>query len=499
MSYPSSQPSSSCAGSAGWNSYSLDDPSADDSPIISSTDTHKAPVFCLHNTVLTLNEEQNLKIHGYSAGDIKKSEKALIRRNITPSHREIFGHLQSGNGDTLGNIEKCIADGLSSTAGVDGKLRLLMEIQSYTRSCLKIATDNFNRHYFAFWPDRQKVVSMVIKWPNELKKQAAYVCKNWPELIIGNCIKVNFNSSISLCSNPLIKTLTPLDFQTFFRLVKDIWFDALSCNNTCTIERISHLLVSFAWEMSFNINFHPGPTRKRHERLEQAVLLTLQKGVSSTDDIDAFAFMLVTKPHIWCHHKRDVLQQMVGRAFNARHQKLSPLYAHWQEIPGSHESITRMVETEVIPDTAKAIHYLNDIHDYLMRHRDSHSDLSNNNQIHNGKYLVPFTNQLKSPILAPDLTISPTLEETGTALSTYFSFCRDHRHLSSDETSEDFMMKVPDTSKPGYCGLLETEENPIPKTDTKADSGTCRHHDEQPGRKRKQSKPSMRPGSFFKC
>lgn len=416
------QPAISGADSTGWHFPPPDDLSAS-STTINSPDTHKAPAFCLRNTTLTLHEEQHLKIHGYSAEEIARSEKALIQRNITPSHSEIAGHLQPDNGGALGTIEKCIESGLSSTAGVQGKLQLMTELQSYTKSCVKTATENFNRHYSSFWPDRQSIVTMVNKWPGALDQQAAVICNSWPELIVGNAVKVDFNSSISICSFLLRSELAPLDNQSFFRLVKDIWFDALSCENTCAIDRVSHLLVSFAWEISHNVYSLHGriPSSTRYERFEQEVLQMLQDGISCIDDIGAFAFMLVTKPHIWRDHKSDVLQLMVSRALQGRDQLLSPLCAQWLDDPNSHEQITKTVETEIIPDTASTMHYLNDIHGYLMEYRDRHPKCDDSHQIQNAKYFDPVTRQLKSPILAPDLTTTPTLEETRAALSAYFN------------------------------------------------------------------------------
>ncbi|WP_257296047.1 hypothetical protein [Endozoicomonas sp. YOMI1] len=496
MSSPSSQPAIFGADSTGWNFPPRDDLSAS-STTINFPDTHKVPAFGLRNTTLTLHEEQNLKIQGYSAEEIATSEKALIQRNITPGQSNIVAHLQSDNGDTLGSIKKCIEDGLSSTAGAQGKLQLMIELQSYTKSCVKTATENFNRYYSSFWPDHHSIVTMVNKWPKALQRQAADICKSWPELLVDNAVQVDFSSSISICSHFLNHKLAPLHCQSFFRLVKDIWFDALSCKNTCAIDRVSHLLVSFAWEMSFNFYYWHGgsPTHDRHERFEQAVQQMLQEGISCIDDIDAFAFMLVTKPHIWCHHKSDVLQLMVCRALKGRDQQLSPFCAQWRENPNSHEQITKTVETEIIPDTASAMHYLNGIHSYLMQYRDRHPNCSDRSQIHNAEYFDPVTRQLKSTILAPDMITTPTLEETGAALSAYFNFGPDqegYQNLSSEGTG-DFRTnrKVPDPSKPGYFGLLESTDNAEnPKPDTNAELNTRR--------KRKSAKPSVMPRSFIK-
>ncbi|MBO9481595.1 hypothetical protein [Salinisphaera sp. G21_0] len=502
MSNPSSQPAISGAVNSGWNFPPPDDPSAS-SAATHLPDTHKATAFCRRNTTLVSHEEQHLKIHGYSTEEIARSEKALVQRNITPSNSEIIGHLQSDNGDTLGTIKQCIENGLSSTAGVQGKLRLLMELQSYTKSCVKTAAENLNRQYSSFWPDRQSIVTMVNKWPSTLQRQGAVICKSWPELLVDNAVQVDFSSSISICSNELNFQLEPLDCLSFLRLVKDIWFDALSGGNICAIDRVSHLLVTFAWEMSFNLYYLRGssPTHDRHERFEQVVQQMLQQGIHCIDDIDAFAFMLVTKPHIWRNHQSDVLQLMVCRAFKGRDQQLSPLCARWREDAKSHEQIAKTVETEIIPDTASAMHYLNDIHGYLMQYRDRHPNCSDSSQIHNAKYFDPVTLQLISPILAPDLTTTPALEVTGATLSAYFNFCLDHQALSSNKTFEDFLTNrvVPDISVPGYFGLLESTDNAesmASRPGTSAELSTIRSHGEMPKRRKKLAKSPVVPRSL---
>lgn len=510
MSNPSSLPSLSGAESASGNFH----PPGGLSASASASDcpeSPKAPSFSQRNTTLILQEEESLKIDGYSIGEITKAEKALTQRNITPTLSEICSHLQSVHAD-LGILEKGIENGLSSTAGAQGKLRLSLELQSYINSQVKVTTEYFNRHYSSFWPDRQGIISMVNQWPETLQKQAAVICKSWPELLVDNAVQVDFSSSIRICSPDLGSHSAPLDCLAFFRLVKDIWFDALSCKNNCVIDRVSHLLISFAWEISFNFYLLRGrsPTHDRHERFEQTVQHMLTEGISHIEDIDAFAFLLVTKPLTWRNHQSDVLQLMICRALKGRDQQLSPLRAQWQEDPNSHEQIAKTVETEIIPDTACAMHYLNDIHGYLMQYRRQHPNCSGSNQIHNAKYFDPVTRQLKSSILAPDMTTRPTLEETAATLSAYFNVCLDQgRQGSSPEgTFEDFLTdrKEPDPSKPGYFGLLESAdntENPTSKPDNDADNNaetnTTHNYSVMPKHKRKRqsAKPSVMPRIFI--
>ena len=416
MSNPSSLPALSGADS-GW--YPPDSLSAS-STSINFPAPRKDSTFCLRNTTLTRSEEQNLKSLGYSTADITRAQKALAQRNITPTHSGIVSYLQSGHAYTLGTTKECIDSGLSATAGVQGKLRLMRELQGYTKNCVKTVTEQFNRHYSSFWPDRQGIVTMVNKWPEALHKQAAVICQSWPELLVGNAVQVNFNSSIGICSDELNRKLAPLECQAFFQLVKDIWVDALRSKNSCAIDRVSHLLISFTWEISHNLYYFHGrsPTHDRLERFEQMVQQMLQVGISSIDDIDAFAFMLVTKPHTWRTHKSNVMQLMVSRAL--QRQDLSPLFARWQGDPDSHEQITKTVETEII-DTVTAMHYLDDIHGYLMQYSDKRPGCSESNQITNAEYFDPVTRQLKTPILAHDITTRPSHEETRAALLAYFN------------------------------------------------------------------------------
>ncbi|WP_257266880.1 hypothetical protein [Endozoicomonas sp. ONNA2] len=181
------------------------------------------------------------------------------------------------------------------------------------------------------------------------------------------------------------------------------------------------MLISFASEISHNLYYLRGrsPTHDRLERFEQTVQQMLQDGISSIDDIDAFAFMLVTKPHTWRNHKSNVMQLMVSRALQGH--DLSPLFARWQGDPDSLEQITKSVEKEIIHDTVTAMHYLDDIHGYLMQYSDKRAGCRESNQIMNAEYFDPVTRQLKTPILAHDITTRPTHEETRTALWAYFN------------------------------------------------------------------------------
>lgn len=412
--YPADRSSTSTLSTAAWLLPPDDSPNPREPAI-------ERPLFHSRNTALTHLEKMDLNIRGYSEQEIQSALKILDDRKISPTHSSVSRFLESSNRIDKPAIQTTLNNAMAETMGVHAKSRLAKWLQDSVDSLQKKATKELNNHYASLWPDKQKILNIVDRWPDALKEQASYIRLHWPKLVVAGDMTFNFGSTTDVCSNYYGREKSPLGYQAFFRLVKDIWFNAIETENTGTINRVSHLLISFTKEISDNTYDHNGSNRKK--RFESVIQRELQKGIASTYDIGALTFLLVTNPPLWREHKSETLKLMVSRAFNGQERKLAILYSQWQN-QDQHAQISKTVESKVIPGVAMFMHYLHGIQDYLIQNkkRDSYFRReSEQKQIANGAYFDKVTQQLASAILTPEWQTSPPLIEIKETLSEFYA------------------------------------------------------------------------------
>ena len=377
--------------------------------------------FHSQKTLIKPLELQDLLIRGFSKQDIEEAEKTLQERNITPNYGAVSNFLDSGSQTNASAILNELSSAIGRTLGVQSKAQLVKTISEHALILNKQAARRLDHHYASLWPGKDKIVTMVNLWPDALREQAEYIIRHWPNLEVKGDMQFNFTSTTEVCSNLYGDNSSPLGYLAFFRLIKDIWFDAIKSNNTCAMNRVSHLLISFTKKISDNRYINKPKMVCRKEQFENVIQRELKKGISSTFDIGAFAFLLVTNPPLWRIHRDETLKLLASRAFNSKAAKLAPLYSQWQN-PARQDQTCKTVEAEVIPEVAITLHYLVTIHAYLMRHKSRNSfRTALNEAIADGDYFHRTTMQLVCPIEVPDWKTLPPLPEIKVSLSQFYA------------------------------------------------------------------------------
>ena len=377
--------------------------------------------FYSQKTLIKPLELQDLKIRGFSEQEIEWAERTLQERNITPTYSAVSQFLDSGSQIKALTLLNELSNAVDRTLGVQSKAHLAQKLSKYAGKLNTQATTRLDQHYASLWPGRDKIVTIVNLWPDVLREQAEYIIRHWPNLKVKGDMEFDFASTSKVCSNYYGDNSSPLGYLAFFRLIKDIWFDAIKSNNTCTMNRVSHLLISFTKGISNNGYVEESKVGSRKEQFVNVIQRELKKGISSTFDIGAFAFLLVTKPSLWCIHRDETVKLMISRAFNSKVNKLAPLYSQWQN-PALQDQTCKAVEGEVIPEVAITFHYLVAIHDYLMNHKSQRSFWDTLSQkIADGDYFHSITKQLVDPIKVPDWKTLPPLPGMKESLSQFYA------------------------------------------------------------------------------
>ncbi|WP_163370542.1 hypothetical protein [Endozoicomonas acroporae] len=437
-----------------------------------------ASTFDSRSTTIALPERYQLKILGYSERDISGAEKELHDRAITPRMDQILKVLADKRVDittTFAPVTQAITD----TPGVKAKVLMAREVMELARSIHKGVLREIHKHYSSAWPDKQKVAELVSQWPESLKESATYIRYYWPVLSVGlktRELLCNFNSADSNVAfsygdycpgvtwrirddipfrievadlkdiekysqekfqklygehsrqiQDLIKNYPAdaksikrgmyLNFSVFFRLVSDIWLDALSAGNTGAMDRVSHLMVSSTYWL------HSSSDVLYLERYRDSLDVRLMHAHSlNHEDLSALAFHLVTYPRKWQENYKHIFRQLLNHAFSSQESRLMNHFDEWGADPVSQLKVSRWVESELIPDTARTLHFLKDIAQYIDEHKSRflHGMAFSSQSIECGEYFDKGTGQLLSPITATDLSNSFPLEETREVLTDFF-------------------------------------------------------------------------------
>ena len=394
--------------------------------LFSITDSQENPgpitkSFHSQKTLIKSLELQDLKIRGFSEQEIEWAQRTLQERNITPTFSAVSQFLDAGSHIKTSALLNGLSSAVERTLGVQSKAHMAQMLSKYAGKLNTQAATKLDQHYASLWPGRDKIVTIVNLWPDALREQAEYIIRHWPDLKVKGDMVFNFASTSKVCSNHYGDNSSPLGYLALFRLIKDIWFDAIKSNNTCTMNRVSHLLISFTKGISNNRYARKTKAGSRKEQFINVIERELKKGISSTFDIGTFAFLLVTNPSLWRIHKDETLKLMISRAFNSKVNKLAPLYSQWQN-PARQDQTCKTVEGEVIPEVAITFHYLVAIHDHLMNHKSQRSFWDTlSEEIADGDYIHSITKQLVHPIKVPDWKTLPPLPGMKESLSQFYA------------------------------------------------------------------------------
>ncbi|WP_257293831.1 hypothetical protein [Endozoicomonas sp. YOMI1] len=425
-----------------------------------------AATFDSRRTAIDLLEPDKLKMREYSELDISEAEpdisdaeKELHERAITPLMNQIV-------------------QVITNTPSLKAKASMAREVVTLAHSINKCVKSEINKHISSAWPDLRTVSRIVSQWPESLKESAAYVRYGWPVLTVGmhaRQILCDFKSATDVCrfyhsdyprahprihpdfpwlfdhfdpkdcedlsqeefqryfgefpraiqdlvKNPppdflLLKPGVYLDYPVFFRLVRDIWLDALPTGNTGVIDRVSHLLVSFAKQQHSHAWYRLNPYWEfLDDRLRNTHSL-------NHDDLSVIAFELVTHPWKWQKNYQVIFRQLLSYGFSSQESRLMNHFDQWAADTDSQLEFSRWAESALIPEIALTLHFLRDIVQYIDEHKDQYVSnipcLSTN--IERGDYFDIDTGQLLSPIIATDLRNSSPLKETREVLADFFS------------------------------------------------------------------------------
>lgn len=403
-------------------------------PTESTSENREGEAFGSTVTHLTTIERSNLHIKGFSNYEIEEVIKKLQERSVSISYGTILRDLQQTSDSLKEDLWTEVKNALGRTAGVLSKSELLASLVEranyFNEYVLQKAT---NHHYASFWPQKKSIVSLVGTWPERYSSEVSAIKKMWPELTINGDIKVDFSSTNSFfCRNNYREGADRqvLSYPTFFKLIKDIWFNAFECGDTECLNRVTHLMIAFIQRISDNDFDHEGSTReKRHESV---IRDQFEWGLTAVSDIGALAFLLVTHPRMWTQKKEIVLQEMINRALESKVEQLAGYYCEWLESCVAHkdneedvakdsQQIARKVASQTVFSVAGAIHHLDAIAAYIEEY--SYKGLSDkkSRQISNGRYCDETTHQVLHPVFPPDHTEGDVVERIVNGLNKVFT------------------------------------------------------------------------------
>ena len=412
-------------------------------PTESTSKNREGEAFGSTVTHLTAIERSNLHIKGFSNCEIEEVIKKLQERSVSISYGTILRGLQQTSDSLKEDLWTEIKNALDRTAGVLSKSELLgslLERAKYHRKyVLQVATDE---HYASLWPQKKSIVSLVGKWPERYSSEVAAIKTMWPVLTINGDIKVDFSSTDrSFCSNSYHEDSgrQVLSYPAFFKLIKDIWFNAYECGDTGCLNRVTHFMIAFIKRISDNDFDHEGSTReKRHASV---IGDQFEWGLTAVSDIGALAFLLVTNPRMWTQKKEIVLQEMINRALDLKVKQLAGFYCEWLESCAAHkdneeevakdsQQIAQKVASQMLFSVAGAMHHLDAIAAYIEEYRVEGLSGKKSRQISNGKYCDETTHQLLHPVFPSDHTAGDVVKRIVNGLNKVFT-TPDYQYLFS--------------------------------------------------------------------
>ena len=392
-------------------------------------------------TQLTTLEKNDLLIKGFRNFEVKEAIKRLQERSVAISYDTILQDLQQTSESLREDLLAEVENILGRSAGILSKTELLQSLleraEHRHQPALHRAMDD---HYATLWPQKKCIDSLVGKWPRQYRSEAAVIVRMWPVLIINGDIKVDFSCATGdFCENSYreYSDKKVLSYPTFFKLIKDIWFNAMESGDTGCLNRVTHLLIVFIQLISDNdCEFNDSSREKRHE---SAIRDQFESGLKAVNDIGALAFFLVTHPRMWKLKKEIVLQELINRALVSEVENLAASYCEWlessaaqnnsvEEVTQAGQKIARKVQSQKVVTVTRVIYHLDAIAAYMKKYRSKHSYSKKTREISFGSYCDETTFQILHPVLPPDHTDGDVVKRVVRGLNKVFT-TPDYQHL----------------------------------------------------------------------
>ena len=378
-------------------------------PADSSFDPHgNEGILGSYTVTLSPGDQQYLRVKGFREQDINVAVNSLRgRRDITLDN--VMSELEYDSRQKRNQIKKALKVIRKKTRNVATAAHFASWLCDVARTCRSSAINELERHYAALWPKPGQIANLVDQWPEYYREDASTIKRLWPALRVNRDINVDCSANFDVCTNQnAIKLESPqVSYPAFFKLIKDIWFAAIRQNNRGYLNRVAHLLVSFAHAMSCEIWVGDKDAREHYHAF--AIACQMKGGIEATEDIAALCFWASMHPPSWRKHQKTLYAELFRRALHERVTCLVPYYHQWLAInrtglnevsidPGDVTEVAKQIEQVVIPETVILSHFLEAIASYIRMYQDQDST----------RATMPFsdlfdsvTGQLNHPVWAP--------------------------------------------------------------------------------------------------
>ena len=363
-----------------------------------------------YTVTLSPGDKQYLQVKGFREQDINVAVNSLRgTREITLDN--VMSELDYDSEQQRNHIKKALNIIRKKTKNVTTVAHFAGWLWEVARTYRSSAIRELERHYATLWPKPRQVADLVDQWPESYREDASTIKRLWPSFQVNRDIRVDCSASFDVCTNQnVINFESPqVSYPAFFRLIKDIWFAAIRENNIGYLNRVAHLLVSFAHVMS--CEFREGDKGAREHYHAFAIARQMEGSIEAKEDIAALCFWASMHPPSWRKHQKTLYAELFRRALRERVTCLVPYYHEWLAInrtglneasidPGDATEVAKQIEQVVIPETVILSHFLEAIASYIRMYQDQDSTWSATTMPFSD-FFDSATGQLYHPVWAP--------------------------------------------------------------------------------------------------
>ena len=355
-----------------------------------------------YTVTLSPGDQQYLQVKGFREQDINVVVNSLRgKREITLDN--VISELNYDSRQQRNQIKKALKTIRKKTRNVATAVYFSDWLWEVARNCKSSSIKELERHYATLWPKPEQIADLVDQWPESYRADASTIKSLWPALRVNRDINVDCSANLVVCTNQnALKLESPqVSYPAFFKLIKDIWFAAIRQNNRGYLNRVAHLLVSFAHVMSFE--FWKGDKDAREHFHACAITRQMLGGIRATEDIAALCFWASMHPPSWRKHQNALYEELFRRALRERVTCLVPYYHQWLAsnrtgpVSDANE-VAKQIEQVVIPETVILSHFLEAIASYIRMYQDQDSTRAT---MPLSDFFDSVTGQLDHPVWAP--------------------------------------------------------------------------------------------------
>ena len=355
-----------------------------------------------HTVTLSPGDHQYLRVKGFREQDIHLAVDSLRdSREITLDN--VMSELDYDSGQQRNQIKKALKIIRKKNRNVATAAQFSSWLWEVARACKSSSIKELERHYAALWPKPWQIADLVDQWPESYHADASTIKRRWPLLPVNRDIHVDCSANFDVCTNQNAINVdsAQVSYPAFFKLIKDIWYTAIRQNNRGYLNRVAHLLVSFAHVMSREIWVGDKDAREHYHAF--AIARQMKGGLEATEDIAALCFWASMHPPSWRKHQKRLYAELFRRALRERVTCLVPYYHQWLAInrtgPVSDATeVAKQIEQVVIPETVMLSHFLEAIASYIRMYQDQDSTRAT---MPLSDFFDSVTGQLDHPVWAP--------------------------------------------------------------------------------------------------